>query len=45
MNGKFNAVCADEELFSDDINEIMNFISRSRKVINEGYAVFYDSWW
>ena len=45
MNGEFKAVCADEELFSDDIDEIMNFISRSRKVISEGYAVFYDSWW
>ena len=45
LNGEFKAVCADEELFSDDIDEIMNFISRSRKVISEGYAVFYDSWW
>ena len=29
----------------DSDNEDMQFIAKAREAINEGYAVYYDSWW
>lgn len=34
------------EIFSDDDREaVLEFVTKSRNAINDGYAVFYDSWW
>jgi hypothetical protein len=34
-----------EPLTPEDVQDIIEFVNKSRKAIAEGYAVFYDSWW
>lgn len=34
-----------EEIYPEDITETRQFIQKGREAINNGLAVFYDSWW
>ncbi len=34
-----------EEFCDEDVNEVLAFVSNARAKIDDGLAVFYDSWW
>ena len=36
---------SEDEMTQEDIDEVQSFITRAREAINDGKAVFYDSWW
>jgi len=29
----------------DEINKVLDFVKKARTALQDGYAVFYDSWW
>lgn len=35
----------EEAMTDEDVEEVMEFIAKAREAINQGKAVFYDSWW
>lgn len=42
INGFFFGV---QEIDSEDIESVADFVKLSRQAISDGKAVFYDSWW